>query len=184
MAMEGLFSLLSSSDDSKKDTERRYTVDDNAFSLNHISLRFRVILWWSSFNRRQSYEKAAFNTRHRLWICAHWGFFCCRIVDSSMTCQTWCHCLCVTAWCIAWFIFVGTLRDEDRRHPLNGRSKCIWTTAGFCFEIRKDEKSLDVAPKALLPFYVCSVHMHAHLFVVFIFLSPSFIALRATRLCL
>lgn len=34
------------------------------------------------------------------------------------------------------------------------------------------------------PFHVCSVHMHAHLFIFFIFLSFSFIARRATRLCL
>lgn len=37
---------------------------------------------------------------------------------------------------------------------------------------------------SLCPFYVCSVHMHAHLFIFFIFLSPPFVARRATRLCL
>lgn len=31
-------------------------------------------------------------------------------------------------------------------------------------------------------FHVCSVHMHAHLFIFFIFLSPSFVARRATQL--
>lgn len=84
-------------------------------------------------------------------------------------------------------MFVGTLRDGDGRHPVNGTSKCIWTTAGFCFEIRNDEKTLYVVPKAvctLLPFYVWSVHMRTHLFIFFIFLSPSSVALGATRLCL
>lgn len=84
-------------------------------------------------------------------------------------------------------MFVGTLRDGDGRHPVNGTSKCIWTTAGFCFEIHKDKKTLYVAPKAvcsILPIYVCSVHMHTHLFIFFIFLSPSLVALDATRLYL
>lgn len=83
-------------------------------------------------------------------------------------------------------MFVGTLRDGDGR-PVNGTSKCIWTAAGFCFEICKDEKTLYVVPKAvcaLLPFYVCSVHVRAQLFIFSIFLSPSLVAFGATRLCL
>lgn len=106
------------------------------------------------------------------------------IFDELICCQTWCHCLCINAWCIAQFIFVGTLRDRNGRHPLDGRTKCIWPTAGFCFEICKDEKTLYIAPKAVYVLlslscvrcpYACSFFL-----ILFVFLSPSFLLVMPT----
>lgn len=74
-------------------------------------------------------------------------------------------------------MFVGTLRDGDGRHPVNGTSKCIWTTAGFCFEIRKDEKTLYVIPKAVCAFLplLCLLCPYARSFIYLLYLSVSFL---------
>lgn len=78
---------------------------------------------------------------------------------------------------MARFIFVGTLRDGDGRHPLDGTTKCIWSTAGFCFEICKDEKTLYVTPEAvyiLLPLS-CLLCTYARSFIYLLYLSVCFL---------